>query len=124
MLETGLPSEDLEKTLKGKNYPKEYNYFKKKDIKKRFKKLYEMVGEEIFLLPFNNLIGNPRNLKFKFKSEIFFLNFDDLYHVYSAWQIKRVSKLLNKVPSIILEIGAGYGNLASKLKSILTMRNT
>ena len=77
-----------------------------------------MMGKEIFLIPFNKLIGNPRNLKFIFKSENFFLNFDDLYHVYSAWQIKRICKLLNKVPSTILEIGAGYGNLASKLKTI------
>ncbi len=118
MLETGLPSEDLEKTLKGKNYPIEYNSFEKRDIKKRFNQLYEMMGEDIFNIPFNKLIGKPRNLKFIFKNKTFNLNFDDLYHVYSAWQIKRVCKLLNKVPSTILEVGAGYGNLASKLKTI------
>ena len=118
MLETGLPSEDLEETLKGKNYSIEYNSFEKKEVEKRFKQLYEMMGEEIFLIPFNKLIGNPRNHKFIFKSKNFFLNFDDLYHVYSAWQIKRICKLLQKDPSTILEIGAGYGNLASKLKTI------
>ena len=118
MLETGLPSEDLEKTLKGNNYPKEYNSFEKNDIQKRFKQLYEMMGDEIFLIPFNKLIGNPRNYKFLFKNKTFFLNFDDLFHVYSAWQIKRTLKLINKVPLTILEIGAGYGNLASKLKTI------
>ena len=68
-----------------------------------------MMGEEIFIIPFNKLIGNPRNHKFIFKSKNFFLNFDDLYHVYSAWQIKRICTLLHKVPSTILEIGAGYG---------------
>ena len=30
MLETGLPSEDLEETLKGKNYSTEYNSFEKR----------------------------------------------------------------------------------------------
>ena len=34
MLETGLPSEDLEKALKGNNYSQEYNAYEKKDIEK------------------------------------------------------------------------------------------
>ena len=32
MLETGLPSQDLEETLKGKNYSTEYNSFEKREI--------------------------------------------------------------------------------------------
>lgn len=119
MLETGLPSEDLEETLKGKNYSTEYGSHEVDDIKKRFDQLIEMMGDELLEIPFNSLVGRPRHYKHNYKDKIFNLNFDDLYHVYSSWQIKRLLKAINQnPPSNILEIGAGYGNLAFKLKSI------
>ena len=118
MIETGLPSEDLIETLEGKNYSTEYNSHEKKDIENRFMQLFEMMGEEIHKIPFNSLIGNPRRFILEFENNKFFLNFDDLYHVYSAWQLKRIFNYLGQIPQTILEIGAGYGNLAYKLKTI------
>ena len=118
MLETGLPSEDLEKALRGNNYSQEYNSFEKKDIEKRFSQLAKMMGDDILKIPFNSLIGNPRHHKLIYEDKNYFLNFDDLYHVYSSWQLKRMLNHFNQSPKIILEIGGGYGNLAFKLKNI------
>ena len=91
---------------------------KKKILKKRFYQLARMMGDEIFHIPFNSLVGNPRHYKFNYQDKTYLLNFDDLYHVYSAWQIKRFLNYFKKSPKGILEIGGGYGNLASKLKKI------
>ncbi len=120
MLETGLPSQDLDKVLEGLNYETTYNDIEKDDILKRFYELKIMFGDKLDQIPFNNLIGNPRKHIHKENGKLFHLNFDDLYHVYSAAQISRAYNFLEEKTKIskILEIGGGYGNLASKLKKI------
>ncbi len=120
MLETGLPSQELEKVLNGDKYDVEYNKFENDDIISRFLELHIMFEDNIKNIPFNNLIGNPRRLSYIYQNKTYFLNFDDLYHVYSAAQIDRLINILNKQKNIqkILEIGGGYGNLATKLKSV------
>lgn len=120
MLETGLPSQDLDKVLEGLNYETNYNQFEKNDILKRFSELKIMFGDELDEIHFNSLIGNPRKHKHEVNGQTYNLNFDDLYHVYSAAQILRTSRFLKKDNKItkILEIGGGYGNLASKLKKL------
>ena len=120
MLETGLPSQELEAALKGKHYSNYYNTFEKEELIKRFDQLLTISDGEIINFPFNTLVGNPRHYKYSFKNKVFYLNFDDLYHVYSSWQIKRMHNFLfkDKKPNHILEIGAGYGGLASKLKKL------
>lgn len=120
MLETGLPSQELEEALRGNHYSNQYNEIEKKDILDRFQQLLIMSEDEILDYPFNSLIGNPRHYEYLYKDKIFYLNFDDLYHVYSSWQLKRMYEFLNKAkkPSSILEIGGGYGGLANKLTRI------
>ena len=120
MLETGLPSQELEAALRGNHYSNSYNKFEIEEILKRFDQLLIISDGEIVNLPFNSLVGNPRNYQYSFKNKLFYLNFDDLYHVYSAWQIKRIHNHLFKKnqPRNILEIGAGYGGLASKLTKL------
>ena len=120
MLETGLPSQDLDKVLNGESYDTEYNQYEKEDIVSRFLELQLMFEENISDIPFNKKIGNPRRYEYLYKNNHYLLNFDDLYHVYSAAQIDRLTKQLNIKDSIlkILEIGGGYGNLATKLKSL------
>ena len=120
MLETGLPSQELESALNGNHYSNSYNQIEQKEILKRFEQLLIISDGEIINYPFNSLVGNPRNFKYSYKNKSFYLNFDDLYHVYSAWQIKRIYNLISKKnkPNNILEIGAGYGGLACKLTQI------
>ena len=122
MLETGLPSQDLEKISKGIMYSRNYNDYEKLDIVKRYKELRIMFGDKLDQILFNSEIGNPRGYEFKDKNNNFFLNFDDLYHVYSAAQISRVINNFNLGSKInrILEIGGGYGNLATKLKKLFS----
>ena len=122
MLETGLPSQDLEKISKGIMYSRNYNDYEKLDIVKRYKELRIMFGDKLDQILFNSEIGNPRGYEFKDKNNNFFLNFDDLYHVYSADQISRVINNFNLGSKInrILEIGGGYGNLATKLKKLFS----
>ena len=120
MLETGLPSQDSDKVLEGINYNRNYDNFEREDIVKRFNELKIMFGDILDQIPFNSEIGEPRGFNYNFQNRDYFLNFDDLYHVYSAAQISRTISYfsLNKKISKILEIGGGYGNLATKLKKI------
>lgn len=118
MLETGLPSQEREDALRGKHYSIDYNIHEIEDIKKRFDELQLMLGDDISKIPFNSTVGTPRRYNHVSGGKNYSLNFDDLYHVYSAWQIKRSIEFLfeHKKVKTILEIGAGYGNLAHKLK--------
>ncbi len=120
MIETGLPSQEQEEALKGKSYSNNYSEDEIEDIEARFNQLKEMMGSDIENIPFNSLIGNPRRYAINLNNKEYLLNFDDLYHVYSAWQIKRTISFLNKTTqsATFLEIGGGYGALASKLTSI------
>jgi len=119
MLETGLPSQEREEALKGNNYDINYTQHEIENLISRFDELGQMMGDDITKIKFNSLIGNPRRYLHTSNNNDFFLNFDDLYHVYSAWQLKRFFEYLRlDSPSIILEIGGGYGNLADKLKSL------
>ena len=110
MLETALPSQERNILYTEELYEEDYNQNEIKEIIKRYKELILMVDKEDLI--FNNNIGSPR--KYIYENNI--LNFDDLYHVYSYWQIKRFLNILDIEPSIITEIGGGYGNLADKIK--------
>jgi putative sugar O-methyltransferase len=121
MLETGLPSQERFSLIKsGKKYTVDYNQDEAEEILKRFNELQEMLGSDLFKIQFNNLVGSPRRLEREYNGKNFLLNFDDLYHVYGAWQVKRFIDLYKDVKKInsIVEIGAGYGNLAHKIKSV------
>lgn len=120
MLETGLPSQERKSALLGSHYDVDYSQQEKCELIKRFNELKAMLGQDVRKIKFNSEIGNPRNYLHLDNGDKYFLNFDDLYHVYSAWQIKRsIKHLLGDFSSYnILEIGAGYGNLAHKIKNI------
>lgn len=102
MLETGLPSEEREEYLYNKEYNIDYNSEEIKELIKRKKELITIMGDDKLLYLEN--IGSPR----KFNN----LNFDDLYHIYSCWQLTNLKKDFN----YIVEIGGGYGNLANRIK--------
>ena len=120
MLETGLPSQDIDKILQGITYNRNYDDYEKLDIVKRYRELRLMFGDKLDEIFFNSEIGKPRGYEFDDKNNNLFLNFDDLYHVYSAAQISRVINYFNFGDKVnrILEIGGGYGNLATKLKKL------
>ena len=122
MLETGLPSQDREQLIASKDqkYNIDYNENEIQELKKRFEELTIMMGDDIQNIQFNSTVGNPRRFNYIYKNTNYSLNFDDLYHVYATWQLKRLINTItrpNKV-NTVLEIGAGYGNLPHKLKSI------
>ena len=106
-LETGLLQSERKNILGKKLYEKNYTKEEKEDIISRFEELKNMMGDVNLSSLVCSEIGNPRNT---YKSGTL-LNFDDLYHVYSFWQI---SRFLDCNKKSILEIGAGYGNLAEK----------
>ena len=121
MLETGLPSQERFSLIESNSsYDINYDENEIEEILKRFKELKEIAGDQLGDIEFNSLVGNPRRLEHQSENKKYFLNFDDLYHVYGAWQIHRVMDFFKDSKKIknILEIGAGYGNLAHKLKSI------
>ncbi len=120
MLETALPSQERDLALSGKNYDVNYNDLEIKELVSRFNELVIMMKDDLEVVPFNTNIGNPRRYAHEFQDKTYLLNFDDLYHVYSAWQIKRMIDFLfhKKQLKNVLEIGAGYGNLASKIKKM------
>jgi len=121
MLETGLPSQDRQEMIEsGREYSIDYSEHEIEEVKKRYGELVLMLGDDINLIEFNSAIGNPRRYSHVTDGDERLLNFDDLYHVYAAWQIRRFVEVLleNRAPDKILEIGAGYGNLAQKLKSL------
>jgi len=108
MLETGLPSQDRFTLINTKSlYPVEYNNDEVEDIITRYNELVEYAGLDFVNKYLEQKVGSPRS----FIHNDNHLNFDDLYHVYALWQITR---LVNP-PKQIVEIGGGYGNLASKL---------
>jgi len=121
MLETGLPSQEREKMLFSKEcYSVEYNEHETQEVVKRFAELQEMIGEEFYEYFENDIsIGSPRHHKYTQGKKQFKLNFDDLYHAYAAWQLRRSLNLFfaDGINNIV-EIGAGYGNLALKIKRI------
>jgi putative sugar O-methyltransferase len=106
MLETGLPSEKRDDYLFKNEYDIEYSEEEKEELEKRKEELLIMSEDEKLI--FLEEVGSPR----KHNN----LNFDDLYHIYSCWQIKRFVNLLNKNLKIVTEIGGGYGNLANRIK--------
>jgi putative sugar O-methyltransferase len=115
MLETGLPYEERFNLLNNnKCYNTEYNNDEIEDIKNRFNELKIMLGDEINNIPFNNNIGNPRHYIFN----NCLLNFDDLYHIYATWQLKRFIDNQNIKIEKIVEIGGGYGNFSNKCKTL------
>lgn len=106
-LETGLLQSDRKNILGKKLYEKNYTKDEEQDIINRFKELKNMMGDVNLSPLVCSEIGNPRNTYYSST----LLNFDDLYHLYSFWQI---SRFLDMDKKNILEIGAGYGNLAEK----------
>lgn len=120
MLETGLPSQDRQDLiLNNKAYNISYTQNEKDDIIKRFNQLNTMIGKDLDKYFCNTLIGNPRHLKYHHNSKDYILNFDDLYHVYAAWQIKRYIDFKKIKTNNVLEIGGGYGNLCRKIKRLI-----
>lgn len=115
MLETGLPYEERFNLLKNnKCYNIEYNNDEIEDIKNRFNELKIMLGDEINNISFNNNIGHPRHYNYN----NYLLNFDDLYHIYASWQLKRFINNQNIIIEKIVEIGGGYGNFSYKCKTL------
>ena len=116
MLETGLPSQERQDLIKhNKCYNTVYEKSEIVEIESRFEELVLMMGANIDKYFCNSLVGNPRKHEYTHNNKVYFLNFDDLYHAYAAWQIDRYN---DKTPASILEIGGGYGNLCNKLKRI------
>jgi len=121
MLETALPSQDREPLIENNgSYDIDYSAYEIEEIKKRFSELKIMMGDDISKIEFNSAVGNPRRLKQEYDGKECLLNFDDLYHAYAAWQLERFICNLFDTSQVknILEIGAGYGNLAHKIKII------
>lgn len=102
MLETGLPSEKRNEYLYKKEYNIDYNNEEKDELNKRKTELLTIMENDKLL--YLEKIGSPRRYHE--------LNFDDLYHIYSCWQIKNFEKDFK----YIVEIGGGYGNLANRIK--------
>lgn len=121
MLETGLPSQERDSLINdNKSYSIDYNIHEIEELKKRFLELKIMLGDDISAIEFNSEVGNPRRFCYYDEGKKYLLNFDDLYHVYAAWQLKRFIGLLSEDKKVdkILEIGAGYGNLPHKMKAL------
>ncbi len=106
-LETGLLQSDRKEIIGKKLYNRNYDRNEIEDILERYYELKNLIGDENLKKNVCSNIGNPRS----YYLNNTLLNFDDLYHVYAFWQINRFFKTSNKN---ILEIGAGYGNLAQK----------
>ena len=122
MLETGLPSQDRNELINNnRRYGIDYNLHEIEELKSRFGELKIMLGDYLNTIEFNSEVGSPRRFIHRDGEESYMLNFDDLYHVYEAWQLHRFINFLYKDKAVnqILEIGAGYGNLAHKMKSLL-----
>jgi len=124
-IETGLLQTDREKYLGIKKYT-EYNVDEIKQVIDRYNELSNMINnKEIIENYLCSNVGNPRT---HVLTNDISLNVDDLYILYSFWQIIRYIKLLNFSCNTILEIGGGYGNLTCKLlkwcKSLKLYENT
>jgi len=115
MLETGLYAVDRKRMITHNElYPKDYVEAEILDIIKRYDELVFLAGEDFVQDMIECEVGDPRRYMHGGAQ----LNFDDLYHVYAAWQLSRTISELKKEPEYILEIGGGYGNLSHKIKKL------
>lgn len=118
MLETGLPSQERDNLIiNNKRYDINYSNDEIMDLIERFNELIEYCGDRFIYNNMNSMVGTPRHYNYKFNDKEYILNFDDLYHIYGLWQLKRVCNELKFECKTIVEIGGGYGNLAMKIIS-------
>lgn len=114
-LEVGLLITDKIKYLnQDLYYSKLYNSDDSKEIKKRYHLLKNITGEKFIIDNIGDDVGDPRHIEYNRIK----LNFDNLYQLYHFWQISRFLSQMKVEPKKIVEIGAGYGNLASKIKKL------
>lgn len=109
-IEVGLLQSDRNSLLGYAHLPQEYSSKYSSILIKRYKNLYKLIGNKTFIK--ENIeceIGNPQFCNYNDIK----LNTNDLYNVYDLWQITRF--LPHKQNMTILEIGAGFGNLANKI---------
>ena len=86
--------------------------------------LFSVCGPEFVIDNLQSDVGSPQNLPCSYKSnsndekpKAFYCNVHDLGNIYYFWQISRTAdSLFNNEAPLIVEIGAGYGGVISKVK--------
>lgn len=112
-------------------------------LQKRFENLSQIVGKKFIIENMECVIGNPQhgnpqqsNLQHENPQQSnpstnpsTNLNTNELYSVYDCWQILHclkysfITSLQNETPLSILEIGGGFGSLATKLLKNIIANN-
>jgi putative sugar O-methyltransferase len=82
----------------------------------RFLSLTRMVDQDFVEGQLDCVVGTPVVYNYNGLN----LNLDELYNIYHSWQLTRIGSQLELPLDNVIEIGGGYGCLASKLKRVHT----
>ena len=91
----------------------------------KVKLLFSVCGPEFVIENLQSDVGSPQKLPCSYRSnsedekpKVFYCNVHDLGNIYYFWQISRTAdSLFNNESPLIVEIGAGYGGVISKIKN-------
>ncbi len=86
----------------------------KKQLHEFYISLKHKTGAEFIFQLCDSQIGSPQVME----CEGHLLNLNELFLIYSTWQIGRYVKQLELPVSNIVEIGGGYGGMAAKMKML------
>ena len=88
-----------------------------KHISDRLDLLYSICGPEFVLNNLQSDVGSPAKARFSVESKDFYCNVHDVGHIYYFYQIARaVDALIENDSPVFVDIGGGYGGIASKFK--------